>query len=234
MAQYTFTHTFAAPPEEVFRLAWDLDVQRQLDPRLVKFEIEGGGEPRPGSRLVTVMVAGHMAGSSSREIVSIDGEGPERGAVTVQRAGVLKFCCQSRYEPCEEGTRVTLEYTVSPANLLGYLAIVFFMLLGRFTLGREVRTWFQRMERGLADGLGRPAVAPQVRAAGGGVRCPYCHTDTEPAQAVACTHCFARHHEACWDEHTECAACGNRTRFTAVEETEGRTRAREQEKKEKA
>jgi hypothetical protein len=60
-------------------------------------------------------------------------------------------------------------------------------------------------------------------------RCPYCHQeageDGEPA--VACTACLARHHEACWDEHKQCAGCGHTERYASIEQTEGRSPRRE-------
>ncbi|MCO5170592.1 MAG: hypothetical protein M9894_30030 [Planctomycetes bacterium] len=49
-----------------------------------------------------------------------------------------------------------------------------------------------------------------VKVEGSLVRCPYCHTDVEPAADawVACAGCMARHHGACWDERGACASCG--------------------------
>lgn len=55
-------------------------------------------------------------------------------------------------------------------------------------------------------------------------RCPYCHEDASGADLVACTACMAKHHEACWDEHTQCSACGNPERFAGIEHTGGRER----------
>jgi hypothetical protein len=52
-------------------------------------------------------------------------------------------------------------------------------------------------------------------------RCPFCH-DALADAGVACTTCFARHHEECWDSHQACAACGNSERYAGVERTAGR------------
>lgn len=70
-------------------------------------------------------------------------------------------------------------------------------------------------------------IRPRVSAPG---RCPYCRTAADEDEAVACTRCMARHHEACWDEHKQCASCENPTRFAGVEETAGRPPRRRREK----
>lgn len=66
----------------------------------------------------------------------------------------------------------------------------------------------------------------EVRKAGhaGQEHCPFCHDQIEPADLVVCVACLARHHEACWNEHLECSACGGRERLTGVETTPGRAR----------
>lgn len=64
-----------------------------------------------------------------------------------------------------------------------------------------------------------PQLAPR---AGAGGRCPFCHDLVSAQDAVACTHCLARHHGECWDEHAQCASCGSTSRYGAVEQTAGR------------
>jgi hypothetical protein len=54
------------------------------------------------------------------------------------------------------------------------------------------------------------------------LRCPYCHSGVGTRDAVACTECTARHHPECWDDHQQCASCGARTRYGAVEKSAGR------------
>jgi large subunit ribosomal protein L7/L12 len=61
-----------------------------------------------------------------------------------------------------------------------------------------------------------------VRGRAGPSRCPYCHEDARDGAIVACAGCVARHHEACWDEHSQCASCGNPERFAGIEHTGGR------------
>lgn len=74
-------------------------------------------------------------------------------------------------------------------------------------------------------GVKRAAEAPPVAVvtprAGEG-RCPYCRDTVALSEAVACAGCGAKHHAPCWDEHRQCATCGSRARFAAVEFTEGR------------
>lgn len=66
-----------------------------------------------------------------------------------------------------------------------------------------------------------PHPSPRVVARAGD-RCPYCHDAVKDLEGVACARCMARHHEACWDEYHQCAACGAVERFRGVERTEGR------------
>jgi hypothetical protein len=67
-----------------------------------------------------------------------------------------------------------------------------------------------------------PDAAPRVRGLPTSGRCPYCHDAVDTAAGVACAGCLARHHEECWDEHKQCASCAGTSRFTGIEETEGR------------
>lgn len=56
-----------------------------------------------------------------------------------------------------------------------------------------------------------------VAARPGLTRCPYCHEDAEPTEAVACVACLARHHAGCWDEQGACSACSGVERFAGIE-----------------
>lgn len=53
-----------------------------------------------------------------------------------------------------------------------------------------------------------------------GDRCLYCHE--EAAEEMACARCAAHHHDACWDERIQCAACGAVARLGWLERTPGR------------
>lgn len=59
------------------------------------------------------------------------------------------------------------------------------------------------------DATAAPA-AEGVRVEASPVRCPFCHEGVrvEDADWVACAHCLARHHDACWGEAGRCGACG--------------------------
>jgi len=231
--ELVFSHVFDAPPEAVFGLAYDLDAQRSLDPRILKYEVAGGGPVRVGSRLcVAVAVRGRTVTSES-EVVALDGEGPVKGAELVEHPGLgLAFRTRSRYVPHAGGTRLELRYRIAPRHVFGALGFVYMWLLGQFHVGREARRWFARMEEALATRrpAGGVAVEAEPRAPAGRDRCPYCREGVAAAEAVACADCVARHHAECWDAHGECSACGGRSRFTEVEETAGRPprpRARE-------
>lgn len=84
-----------------------------------------------------------------------------------------------------------------------------------------------RLHRGSAfpeEGAPREAAAGvDLQRARVGRRCPFCHEPVEPAE-VGCTACAAAHHEACWDEHGACAACGSDARYRRVERTAPRPR----------
>lgn len=58
-------------------------------------------------------------------------------------------------------------------------------------------------------------------------RCPYCHERVAPASPdkLACNACMAWHHQACWGEHTRCAACGANRSGTEPLRAEGPVRA---------
>lgn len=74
----------------------------------------------------------------------------------------------------------------------------------------------------LAEAVQRQGDAIEVRTRAGGLsRCAYCHDDLDPAAAVACVGCLARHHAGCWDDHGACAACREVDRFVGVERTPG-------------
>ena len=56
----------------------------------------------------------------------------------------------------------------------------------------------------------------RVHVAGSRVRCPYCHDDVQSEEHswVACAGCLARHHTDCWEESSNCSACGTTERLT--------------------
>ena len=70
----------------------------------------------------------------------------------------------------------------------------------------------------------RSGAGVEVRKTGSASKehCPFCHDRVEALEQVVCVACLARHHEACWDDHSQCATCGARERFTGVESTQGR------------
>lgn len=92
-------------------------------------------------------------------------------------------------------------------------------------LGTTLVDWGknQRNVEQLVAALHEPAAAAEAIALasrpGGVARCPYCRSDLDPAEAVACVTCLARHHADCWEEHGECAACRGVERFAGIERT---------------
>lgn len=61
-------------------------------------------------------------------------------------------------------------------------------------------------------------------------RCPFRH-DTLDVHGVVCTSCLARHHTECWDDHEECAGCGNSERYSGTERSAGRSPPRVTDRK---
>ncbi|MCA8921019.1 MAG: hypothetical protein KDD82_04375 [Planctomycetes bacterium] len=108
-----------------------------------------------------------------------------------------------------------------------FAMLLFRLLRPMFRVGAELDRAHRQAKRQIAEHLAAQARAPhaiQVQGSTRSVRCPYCHTDVDEADVVACASCLARHHEGCWDEHRECSSCGAVERFTQVERTAGRER----------
>jgi hypothetical protein len=82
--------------------------------------------------------------------------------------------------------------------------------------------FFLDWARGKQKHTKTPEERPVLKGGRIGSRCPFCHDEFADAEVVACAACTAKHHESCWDEHSECAACGNPERFSNVEHTGGR------------
>lgn len=99
------------------------------------------------------------------------------------------------------------------------LTAVLCALLALVVLAAALYAWGWR--RGASRSLQPSPLAPTSLRPGD--RCPYCHA--EAAAEVACAQCAARHHEQCWDEHGQCAACGSTSRFGRLERTGGRAPA---------
>lgn len=92
--------------------------------------------------------------------------------------------------------------------------------------GKGWRAHYQAKARKCRDALEagtlESGAGPRVHALLASGQCPYCHDAVDSSEGVACASCLSRHHQDCWDEHKQCAACAATTRFTGIEETGGR------------
>jgi len=218
--------TLSATPQEVFDLVWDLEAQKRIDSRVLTYEKVEPGPAKVGDHLNVVLRFGNRVVSSQKTVVALSEEGPPFVDATEERPGLgVTVHTTTTLEACPEGTRVSVDFGIRPAHLLGYLGWPIYLLTASFVLRRELQGWFERMEAELQRRRASPpevSSGPEVRGMTSVGRCPYCHDQAEVSASVACASCMSRHHTECWDELGECASCGARVRFTATEETSGR------------